>query len=285
MNRVLVTGGTKDDAIPIGVFVINVAKTNAHLFDKIIVFHDGISKKLQNVINSFFPTEFVYYKYPAKSKNDEVLSYFSKMIFCKYECFKLLEQYDSVVWSDYDVVILKKLDDICSPLGNNMNGLSCPDSLRQMLFKNIVNKEIVEAFDIDTEGVCTPIFAINKSLEKYMQIYEWCYQKTSEWDEDLYLPEQCIFSMAVQRFGIPMVRFPFDKYACFPTEAKGDEYILHAFGPKKYWSGLDNPIWNEMYAEWMSHGGPKYRKWKKKVLRKWLFIKTRLLGIRGKEKG
>lgn len=285
MSRVLVTGGTKDDAVPIGVFVMNIARTNAHLFDKVIVFHDGISLKTQNLIRSFFPTEFIEYSYDKKTRNDEVLSYFSKMVFCKYECFKLLDIYDVVVWSDYDVVVLKPLDEFCSIDDKTMNVLTSSDSLRKMLFKNLVNEEIEKQFDLDKEGVCTPLFAFDRSIGNYMKIYEWCYQKTYEWDEDLYLPEQCVFSFAVQYFDIPLKRYSFDEYACFPTKARGDEYILHAYGPKKFWSGLDNPLWTQMYKDWLKAGGMSYKSWKKKLLRTWLFVKTRICGIRGKEKG
>ncbi|MCQ2497654.1 MAG: hypothetical protein MJ133_01600 [Lachnospiraceae bacterium] len=284
--RVLVTGGTKDDAIPIAVFIINVAKTNSHLFDKVIVYHDGISHKIQRQINDFFPTEFIYYDYPLKTKNDAVLSRFSKMVFCKYECFKLLQQYETVVWSDYDVVLLRKLDIFCNPAPNTINGLQSYDSLRRMLFKDITNKEISSSFNIDQEGFGTALFSFSRDIKNYQQIYEWCYEKTKTWSEDLYLPEQCIFSMAIQKFNIPLVRFPFDKYACHPSnKTVGDEYIIHAYGSQKFWDGINYPIWNNLYEEWLKAGGLPYRKFKKRIKQKLVFIKTRLMGVRHKEHG
>ena len=52
MRRVLVTGGTYDDVAPIATFVINIAKTNGHLFDEIVIFHNGTNGEECNALNS-----------------------------------------------------------------------------------------------------------------------------------------------------------------------------------------------------------------------------------------
>ncbi len=282
MRRAIVTGGTHDDVAPIAVFAINIRNTNSHLFDEMVIFHDGIKQKDQRLINSVFPTRFVKYQYPYESRNDEVLSYFSSMVFCKYECFRLLEEYDEVVWSDYDVVILDKLDDFILRDDDSFHILDGENNLRNMFYSNIVNKEI-EQYELDGPGVGTPLFAASNKMKNYSDITKWCYNKTREWDDDLYLPEQCIFSLAVQEFNIRVKKYSFSQYACYPTKAKGDEKIIHAAGQPKFWNGLYNEVWDEMYAEWKKLGGSKYMNWRKILLRKWLFIKTRIMGIRGKE--
>ena len=93
--------------------MINIAKTNRHLFVKIVIYHNGIKSKDKELIKRVFPTRFIDYSYHIKSRNDEVISYFSSMSFCKYECFGLLSDYDEVIWSDYDVVVKRELDDFC----------------------------------------------------------------------------------------------------------------------------------------------------------------------------
>ncbi|MBR6147720.1 MAG: glycosyltransferase family 8 protein [Lachnospiraceae bacterium] len=284
MKRALVTGGTRDDVAPIAVFIKNIKETNSHLFDEIVVYHDGIRKKDQELIKNIYNTRFIEYTYRPKTKNDEVISYFSRMVYCKYECFKLLEDYDEVVWSDYDVVVLDKLDEFCTINDDELNILTCSDTLRSFLFKDIVNSEILE-YDLDSDGVSTPLFALSNKLKNYNKIHEWCYDKTTSWGEDFYLPEQCAFSMAVQQFNIKIRRFPFDEYACFPTKTKGGEKIIHAAGPIKFWNGMRNDTWDRLYTEWIDMGGSKYSDLSKKIKRKWLFFYTRLQGIRYKEHG
>jgi len=284
MKRALVTGGTYDDVAPIATFIINVARTNSHLFDEIVVYHNGIKKKDQNIINSIFKTRFIEYTYNPKNQNDEIALYFSAMVFCKYECFKLLAEYDEVVWSDYDVVIRGKLDDFCIIKEARFNILTCDDNLRSMFYKDI-DLGRYSRYDLETDGVGTPLFALSNKLDKYQEIYDWCYQKTGDWCEDLYLPEQCIFSLAVQEFGIVLERFPFDKYACYPTRAKGDELIVHAAGQPKFWNGLEDKTWNDMYSEWLGLGGSRYSEIAKRVKRKYLFLLSRIKGKRGREHG
>lgn len=282
MKRAIVTGGTKSDVAPMAVFVINIKETNSDLFDEVVIFHDGISKKDQKLINDIFPTRFIEYVYPNKSRNDEVLSYFSYMLFCKYECFALLKEYDEVVWSDYDVVVLGSLEQMCNVKDGFINVLSCDNRLKTMFYKEIKNKAILE-YDLEGDGIPTPIFTVSRGLKDYEKIHKWCYEKTGEWDEDLYYPEQCIVSLAIQEFNVQCERFPFEIYACYPTKAKGDELIIHAAGQPKFWNGLNNDKWNEMYAAWRKSGGSAYQDWKKVLLRKWLLIKTRLMGVRDKE--
>ncbi len=284
MKRALVTGGTRDDVAPIAVFIKNIKETNSHLFDEIVVYHDGIKKKDQELINSIFNTRFIEYQYRPKSKNDEVISYFSRMVYCKYECFALLAEFDEVVWSDYDVVVQDKLDDFCTVFEDEFNILTCAESLRNFLFKDISNKEILK-YNMDANGVGTPLFALSNKLKRSDEILKWCYEKTTSWGNDLYLPEQCIFTMAVQEFNIKTKRFPFDEYACFPTKTKGGEKIIHAAGPKKFWNGIHNDRWERLYLEWLAMGGTKYSDMKKKLKRRWLFIYTRLMGIRYREHG
>lgn len=284
MKRAIVTGGTRDDVAPMAVFAINIRNTNAHLFDELVVFHDGIKKKDQELINDIFPTRFIKYTYPAKSKNDEVISYFSVMVYCKYECFRLLDEYDEVVWSDYDVVIRKPLDDFVLRKDESIHLLDSGETLASMFCKNLVNEEI-KKLDFSKKAVCTPLLSFSNKLPDSQSICEWCYEKTLEWDQDLYLPEQCIFSAAVQKFNIPLKFFSFKDYAQHPSRADGTEYIIHAAGQPKFWNGLNDETWNSMYSEWLKMGGSKFVSLKKILKRKWIFVWTRLHGIRGREHG
>lgn len=283
MSRVIVTGGTKSDIAAMGVLAINIRDTNSALFDKLIVFHDGIGLKDQRVISSIFPTEFRKYVFPFKLENDEVINHFTGMVYCKYECFRLLEEFDEVVWTDYDVLIKHSLEEFCSFQGQGMNVLDGGNIARDMFTKCIENTEILE-YDLDADGIIAPLMALNRTISNGMKIADWCYEKTQKWDKDLAYPEQGIFSTVVQKFNIEIKQFSFKQYACFPTEAIGGEYILHAYGPKKFWNGLNNSEWNALYSKWISLGGSKNREFSKKLKAKIRFLISRIRGIRAKER-
>lgn len=281
-GRVLVTGGTKSDVAAMAVFVLNIKYTNAHLFNKVIIFHDGIKDKNQKKIQAIMDTEFVEYKYPGQVKNDIVINYFSPMLFCKYECLRLLEKYDEVVWSDYDVLIKGKLDEVCQFKKRNLNIVVDGKVVRDMLYEHITNPEIYK-YDLKREGLCTPLFSISRNIEDYMEMYRWCYRKTEEYDEDIMLAEQAIFSLMIQEFAKDYTALDASKYACHPTNAQGNEIILHSYGQPKFWNGLYNDEWNQLYVEWLNMGGSPYLDFLKKVKAKIKLFITRLQGIRAKK--
>lgn len=283
-KRVIVTGGTKSDVAPIAVFAHNIKDTNDHLFEKLIVFHDGIKKKDQELINQIIPTEFILYNPTFDTKNDVVVTYFSKMVFCKYECFKLLNEYDVVVWSDYDVVIYDKLDELCVYNGIDLKGVVNEGKLRGEFYKEIVNPEIKE-YDLSVGAFSTPLMVMFSSMKKYMDVYDFCNTKTMEYSEDIYLPEQCIMALALQEFEIEVEKLDPKIYVCLPRDFKKQDYvkIFHAAGPVKFWNGLENEEWNRRYDKWLKSGGSRYNERLKKIRNFIALLRSRLNGGRSKE--
>ena len=111
----IVTGGTRKDVSAMGALALNIREITPDLADELIIFHDGISEKEQQIIKHIFPTKFSRYKFPVgfwTKRRNSSLRYFSPMVFCKYECFRLLQEYDRVIWTDYDIVIVKELEEL-----------------------------------------------------------------------------------------------------------------------------------------------------------------------------
>ena len=281
-TRVIVTGGTKSDVAAMAVFAINIRETNADLFDKLIIYHNGIKKKDRERIQSIFNTEFIRYEYPRKSRNDTVMSYFSTMVFCKYECLNLLNKYDVVVWSDYDVTIEGSLREITTFSNNDLNVLEDDRSIRQMCYKQI-DENKYENYDLTRKGILMSLFAISNKIPNYNQIYQWCYEKTAEYDGDIWLPEQCVFSLALQAFQIDYTCIEEKQYSCHPRDAVGGEIVLHAMGQPKFWNGIDSEHWSRMYQKWLGMGGTPYSEKRKRLSMKLRLLKNRLFGIRSKE--
>lgn len=281
-KRAIVTGGTKSDVAAMAVLAINIKETNADLFDKLIIYHDGIKKKDRERIQSIFNTEFIRYKYPCKSRNDIVMSYFSTMVFCKYECLKLLGEYDVVVWTDYDVIVEGSLSEVCEFSDTFINVLEDTKSIREMFYKKIEEQKY-NKYDLGCRGISMSLFALSNKLPHYDRIYQWCYEKTIEYDADIYLPEQCVFSLALQEFRMDYSCIDWNRYSSHPKNANGNEIVLHAAGQPKFWSGLYNEHWNRMYREWVCMGGTPYSDKRKRIYFELRLIKNRLMGIRSKE--
>ena len=277
-KKALVTGGTKKDTAALAVFVINIKETNPTLVDEIVIFHDGILKKDQKKINSVFPCRFELYQFPGYDPNyfsETVNFYFSPMVFCKYECFRLLNDYQTVIWSDYDVVIIKDISELTEPCKENIKMMFTSPAIVRDAFIDKIN-EIDFKYDMNKLAICLPIFVLYDSLNNYYKYYEWCIKKTKELGQYLYLPEQAIVNLLLQEFNISIYDIYLEKiYATHPRDDKISDKtkILHAYGQQKFWNGISNDIWNENYKKWLRIGGSEIdfnikRKNLKKVLKK-----------------
>lgn len=257
----IVTGGTCKDVSAMGVLALNLKNITPDIADELIIFHDGISKRNQNIITKIFPTRFIKFKFKINFKDNRTnrsLRYFSPMIFCKYECFNLLKEYERVMWTDYDIIIRKNLMELLE----SQSGLQIIEDkgpLRKM-FLDDAQCISDDGYDINQTAITTPLMVFTRQIGDYGKYYEWCKAATVEYAAYIDLPEQCIISMLIQKFHIQYEKLSNSKYALHPRADDGNSSILHAYGRPKFWEGLQNKQWQEYYQEWLCLGGSPYRK-------------------------
>ena len=119
----IVTGGTSNQFPAMAVLALNLADKCPDIADELVIFHDGISDDEQKKVNQIFPTRFINYRNPFSDKssfNETITNYFSFMVFCKYECWRLLEEYKTVIWCDYDITFLQNVSEL-----KNLDGYYC----------------------------------------------------------------------------------------------------------------------------------------------------------------
>lgn len=269
-KTVIVTGGTCKDVAAMGTLALNIREVIPDLADELIIFHDGIRDREQKIIENIFPTKFYNYKFPINftdMRKNSSLRYFSPMVFCKYECFRLLKEYDRVIWTDYDVVILKNIRELVSEKAP-LQIVEDTEPLSNMFFDNISEVD-TESFDLKKNGVCTPLFVITKGIGDYLEYYEWCQQATRKYAPYIYLPEQCIISLLIQKYDIRYKCLPVAKYALHPNDYDGNASIIHSSGRPKFWEGLYNEEWERYYKAWIERGGKPYRKPMKELMVEW----------------
>jgi hypothetical protein len=151
----LVTGGTAKDVPAMASLLLNINAINKNLTDDIIIFHDGITLKDQKIMNKICPVKFYQYQYPygVQDFGDVITNYFSTMVFCKYECFKLLNEYSTVIWTDYDVVILSSIDELLIPVQSGFRMMpDIKNTLGSMFFQNIEPKDEIKNYKMNILG-------------------------------------------------------------------------------------------------------------------------------------
>lgn len=234
------------------VLALNVRDKTPGLADEMVVFHDGVPEGVQEKFNRIMPARFIRYRCPVpkwKLWQNKIIRYFSPMVFCKIECFRLLEEYDTVIWSDYDVIIKEDISDLLRQ--EQIYSFVCdPDkTLRDMFYKS-VRKADMSGYDLNGGCICTPLFVLQKGGGDYATYYNWCIQAMNQYMRYLYLPEQAIVTMLVQKYNIPFLTLNNRTYSAHPNLDGDDVRIIHAYGQPKFWNGLDNEEWNRYYVLW-----------------------------------
>lgn len=256
MKTAIVTGGTKKDAEAMAVLALNIKKISPNIADEMVIFHDGISKKMQRKMNRIMPIRFIKYKCPIswiRLMSNRTIRYFSPMVFCKYECFHLLNEYDTVIWTDYDILIKKDISELRTIHSNCAVIVNDEVPLHDMFYKTIDNAD-TSGFNLEEDSICMPLFVLKKQIGDYEKYYKWCYSMTKKYISHLYLPEQCIFTMLIQHFSIEYKRIQEKTYCVHPKEDTNQAKILHAYGPLKFWNGLYNRDWEQYKNEWSGIG-------------------------------
>lgn len=265
----IVTGGTKNHFPAMATLALNLAEISPNVADEFVFFHDGVPEKeierLRKAVEGVFTVRDILYKSPFSDIDDftdTVSKYFSLMVFCKYECWKLLDDYACVIWSDYDVCVLKDIADV--KIRENY-------SAKFISSKNIVKKFNIDLFwkheeeiaDVDFLGdaISCPIFVLYDSFPDYDIFYQKCVKLTLKFTEALYLPEEAIISLLFQRMKILYDKIDANKYCSMPQSAddvKKKSSIFHAVGQPKFWNGLDYAPWQKYYEMWhKKYGGRK----------------------------
>lgn len=258
-SNAVVFGLTADHVFAVASVMMDLKLFSPNTVDEVVIIHDGIREKDRELLNSILPSRFIQYEFPISSEkvlNATAVQYFSKMVFSKYECLKLLDDYRSVMWLDYDMVLLGDISDLFNPCESGIKMMPGGLPVRGQLLADVAE------YDMNAEGICSCVFVFHDNLRDFRNLYRFCYQQTERYAAQLYMPEQAIFDFMIQEFHLTIVPIDRHVYSVHPTDsanARGAK-ILHAYGQPKFWNGLRNDQWEANYKAWRQMGGSKFRK-------------------------
>jgi len=285
MPNCIVTGGSGNDAAAMGVLLLNLKATQPWV-EHVVIFHDGgISHHDQDVMKGILPVELITYRFPGNTQNfNEIIKYvYTPTIFCKYECFKLLERFDSVLWTDYDVQFVQNVRELIdfSACGSGIKIMRSQVGHGRCHFSDQIRwegeQEMSTYCPLDSLSVFTNLFVVSRKLSNYQALYDDCIRYTEQFGQWLTLPEQAIFDIVFHQHQITTEDISGD-YAVRPVKgepAPVNAKILHAISQPKFWNGLEDPVWNAYYAEWLKMGGSAWKPlspWNLRTLRKKLAV-------------
>lgn len=274
-NTAIVFGITRDLAPAVGSVLLDLIEVKRNKNFDVHIFHDGISKRNKIAIQKIANVDFTRFhpKISRVTKTVPSVRQFTPMVFSKYECLKLLKNYESVLWLDCDIIIQSNIDEIFDFPNSDMVFVSATRPVRGQFV------EPVDHYDMDTESMSAGIIVFNRNRLSDVH-YEYCLQQTEKFNLNLIMPEQGIFDLMIQDFELNCTRLDPEIYACHPMSPNRDSAkIIHAYGQPKFWNGRLDIHWEKNSESWKALGGSPYRNWvrSRKVRRKAMYIGNLLL--------
>ncbi len=255
-NLAIVFGITSNLTFALANVIIGLKKHSPNLADEIIVYHDGIINKDQELLNSILPCRFIEYEFPVKDISNFdpcFFDQFSHMAYSRFECFNLLNEFKKVIWLDVDILIQKDISGLLQYSETGF-GILPGDRLKYNL------KEPIKEYDMESHGYWTGTIIISDKLVNYEKMTKWCYEKLQEYSNKLYLPDQAIIIMLIISFNIEILEIEKAVYCSHPIFRNVNEaVIVHSYRPKKFWDCWKFNEWDANNKNWLKMGGSPYK--------------------------
>lgn len=245
----LVLGASSNQLFALGSFLVGLGDVMPNFTEDIIVFYDSITDAERRGFSHFKNLRLVQYDCPFRHVDG--LSYFVKehftlMVYSKYECFRLLDDYECVIWMDYDAFVLNDISELLTPVDGG---------IRAIVTERITDS-LIEGADFPNKninGIHSSVFALYDCLKGYSEIYDFCIENTPRLNSALRCPEQAVMSLALHEMGTSVYPLDFRLYSNPMKEhSVYEKYvkIYHTFGKEKFWCGIDYLPWNICKERW-----------------------------------
>jgi len=263
----IVFGITKELVFALANVILGIKKHSPHLTEEIIVYHDGISQKDMDIINSILPTIFLPYEFPVKDRSEFdpfFFEQFSPMAYSRFECFNLLNNFRKVIWLDVDILIQKDFSSLMQYSQTDI-GILPGDLLKHNLL------EPIEGYDMNRLCYWTGTIIFSDTIKNYGEMTEWCYKNLKKYAKKLYLPDQAILNMLIISHNLSVSEIDKEIYCCHPSSPKIKEAIIvHSYRPTKFWNCWKIKEWGDNDKIWQKLGGTAYKGKKYNFIYRWL---------------
>lgn len=220
----------------------------------IVIIHDGISKRDQDLLNRILPCRFIEFDQPVPDSIRH--SRGTHMKFSRLLCFDLLDEYEKVVWLDTDMLILKPIDPLFAYGDQGLAMMAHKKTMRQIYKRQCeiwASDPEFAGYDFDVLVNNTGLMIFSNKLPNAQTLKNWCFEKMTSWS-DVNSSIQPVMTLMFQEFQIEVEQIP-QKYNCPPSEMSEETVIIHAWGDEKFWDDLSYRPWNQYYMSWLKSGG------------------------------
>lgn len=251
----------------IGNMLLQLQATNPHLFDEAIIYYiENLKDDDKSIMQSIMPCRFIEFNpsLPDSLFKLPCFKRFSKLMFARYEMFNLINEYESIVWLDTDILIQGDISQLQTIPNKSGFAILSEDPKNKSAEKfdtmRTCFSEPIRGYNLNKYLYCTGTIVVTNALEKREELTKWCYDKTIEWRDYLLQPDQGVINALIQEFKIDAQPIG-NGFARFPTYGSNLDTAayIHTWGRAKLWNDYylqqRFPKWQEYYEKWISTGG------------------------------
>ncbi|MDR2526889.1 MAG: hypothetical protein LBC92_03385 [Rickettsiales bacterium] len=200
-------------------------------------------------------------KFECQFENKISAMFLDILSFCRYEIFKLLNDYENVIWLDKKIAIQGSIEGLTS-YGNfgaafERNSIGSVVNIKENFKQDFTD----ESYDMDAQCYSDRIMTISDKLGNFNDIYKWLYEATASYADFLLNPAQGIINLALQKFNIRPNVFDMDEYACLYDWEKANVARIVLFNDR-FWKDSRTlrafPEWHRTHLEWLRLGGKDF---------------------------
>ncbi|MEI8389700.1 MAG: glycosyltransferase [bacterium] len=258
-EKLIVLGATGNLTFAVANVLIGIKKHLPNLDADFIIFHNDISEKDQNLLNSIIPSKFIDYEMPINTNGVEQSSFprYSKLAFSRYECFRMLDEYKKVLWIDVDILIQKDISGIFDYAKTGISLLQEEAPLQECFSVSLEN------YDMQGSHYNSGVLLLDENIVEPTKMADWLYSKTYEFADYLKYADQGVINLLIQEFKLEVDKLP-EKFNCHPRKKEVTRApIVHTYSPQKFWSWYEKMYnfkeWDENYRKWLKMGGTPYK--------------------------
>lgn len=262
-NTALVLGITGDYAFAAGCVLESFRRHNPVFAVDIIVYFAGELPEKDAALLRDLGAELIPYVSDITGFPPAYEKRYSRLCLAKFECFPLLDRYETVIWLDADIAIQGDISGLC---GFGPFALALEDA---RFAENCATSPVsinvsapLPGLDMTAPNLNTGVIVFRHTLPEYRALYERCLCWMREHARHILYLDQAVFNMLAQEL-VPrslFVHLPADLYNAHPRNPTSQmAKIVHYFGDYKLWEdGLLRtafPEWDRDYRRWLAKGG------------------------------
>lgn len=218
----------------------------------IFIYTHKVSDRNKKTLSSLNNVNIIDYEFPLPIQETEVIKIFSLASFARYECFKLLKNYEKIIYLDSDILIQKELISVFDLIKDSGIGLIKEKTNVELFSERIGN------YDLTKTTFNSGFIVLNNKLKvNFDEMLDFCYKATVQYSQYIYLPDQAIINYAIQQFNINPTKLEmiYNMPASLSNKILKEATIIHSTGHRKFWNYYYFNDFYKYYKQWITNGG------------------------------